>query len=173
MSRVGAPQRKRIRNKERRGRMVQKKGIWGLWGRRWLGESWHLVVSDFPREIWWNEMVGFITGLESHRKETITGSSSRPQESNQNNGDIRGGRSDQDESNPVADLVKERVWAEEAKDSVGTPVEECIADLLRVFLKEPTWRTSWSWSRIIPGWKMQNGCRHQWWARNSMHVKGP
>lgn len=39
--------------------------------------------------------------------------------------------------NPVEDLVKERVGAEEAKDSVGPPVEECIVDLLRVFLKEP------------------------------------
>lgn len=74
----------------------------------------------------------------STHPEAALGSSSRPRSTDQNIGGfgdpsqaVQGG------SNPVEDLVKERVGAEEAKDSMGPPVEACIADLLRVFLKEP------------------------------------
>lgn len=72
------------------------------------------------------------------RNEVKPGSGSRPSAPDQNKSDNREPvNSGQNGTNPVADLVKERVGAEEAKDSVGPPIEECIADLLRVFLKEP------------------------------------
>lgn len=74
----------------------------------------------------------------SARPEAAAGASSRSRASDQNMGDNGGSeRENQGGSNPVEDLVRERVGAEGTKDSVGPAVETCIADLLRVFLKEP------------------------------------
>lgn len=77
-------------------------------------------------------------GVPEVGNEASRTSSSRPPKPKQSLGDNRGPeRSEQEDSNPVADLVRQRVGAEEAKDSVGPPVDQCIADLLRVFLKDP------------------------------------
>lgn len=58
---------------------------------------------------------------------------SRPSQPEQNNGGI----TKQQVGNIIESLVKERVGQEEAKDAVGPAVADCIAELLKVFLKEP------------------------------------
>lgn len=58
---------------------------------------------------------------------------SRPSQSNQNNGGI----SKEQVSSIIENMVKERVGQEEANDAVGPAVADCIAELLKAFLKEP------------------------------------
>lgn len=59
--------------------------------------------------------------------------SSRSNEPKQNNGGVN----KETVNNIIESLVKERVGLETAKDAVGPAVAECIAELLRTFLKEP------------------------------------
>lgn len=42
-----------------------------------------------------------------------------------------------DNSNEIENLVRERAGVESGKDSVGPPIADCIAELLKSYLKDP------------------------------------